>query len=252
MYTKYADPESKQEKQLLVPLQDVTIQGVLEAGLATLDVKLTYSNLGDFNPIECTFEFPLEKNTVVSKLVAQIDDKVIEAKIKAKEDAKQDYDDALASGNTAVYAERGLKKKEEVITVLIGNLLPGQKAQVDIQMIKSLTIEGSAFEFAIPTSFLPQFNQHKVVENYRVLPSWYRPNFDKESLAELVPEYTFNYDFEIKSSDKITFVGAPTDAVTSETPSGYSIKLEKSSKIPKREIKIFYKTKNMFAPQLKY
>ena len=89
-----------------MPLQDVTISGVIEAGLATLDVKLTYSNTGDEKPIECTFEFPLEKETVVSKLIAEIDDKVIEAKIKEKEEAKQTYGDAIASGNAAVYAER--------------------------------------------------------------------------------------------------------------------------------------------------
>lgn len=124
MYTKFVDPQLKQERQLLVPLQDVTINGSLEAGHAILDVQLTYSNIGDENPIECTFEFPLEKTTVVSQLIAQIDDKVIEAKIKGKEEAKQEYDDAMASGNTAVYAERDKKKKEESITLLLGNLLP--------------------------------------------------------------------------------------------------------------------------------
>lgn len=58
------------------------------------------------NPIECTFEFPLESSTIVTKLFAQIDDRVIEAKIKEKEEAKEIYNDAIASGNTAVYAER--------------------------------------------------------------------------------------------------------------------------------------------------
>ena len=82
--------------------------------------------------------------------------------------------------------------------------------------------------------------------------AWYLQNDQKTDLAELVPEYSFNYNFEIRSSDKITFVGAPADAVTSETPTGFNIKMEKTSKIPKREIKIFYKTTNMFAPQLKY
>ena len=79
---------------------------MLEAGHATLYVKLTYVNVGDDSPIECTFEFPLEKQIVISKLIAQIDDKVIEARIKAKEEAKEEYDHAIASGNTAVYAER--------------------------------------------------------------------------------------------------------------------------------------------------
>jgi len=51
-------------------------------------VRLSYVNKSSTNPIECTFEFPLETTTVVSKLVAKIDDKIIEAKIKEKEEAK--------------------------------------------------------------------------------------------------------------------------------------------------------------------
>jgi len=73
----------------------------------------------------------LEKSTIVSKLVAQFDDKVIEAKIKAKEEAKEQYDDAIASGNTAVYAERN-SKSDEAITLLLGNLPPNQTALIDI------------------------------------------------------------------------------------------------------------------------
>lgn len=91
----------------------------------------------------------------MSKLVAQIDDKIIEAKIKAKEEAKEQYDDAIAAGNTAVFAERDTKKKDETITLVLGNLLPGQTARIDIQLIKPLTIEGGAFEFVLPVSFLP-------------------------------------------------------------------------------------------------
>ena len=125
-------------------------------------------------------------------------------------------------------------------------------------MIKPLTIEGGAFEFAMPTTFFPQYNQNEVAQNYKVPPSWYSLGNEKKKkkkdadLSELVPEYTFSYDFEIKSSEKVTFIGAPAEAKSLVTPTGYSIKSEKCSKIPKREIRIFFKTNNMFAPQLKY
>ena len=66
---------------------------------------LHYKNISDENPIECTFEFPLEESTIVSKLIAEIDDRVIEAKVKEKEEAKDHYNDAIASGNTAIFAE---------------------------------------------------------------------------------------------------------------------------------------------------
>ncbi len=98
--------------------------GILEAGHAVLDVQLTYVNVGSDSPIECTFEFPLEKTSVISKLVAQIDDRVLEAKVKEKEDAKEQYDDAIAAGNTAVFAERD-KKNYDSITLTLGNLMPG-------------------------------------------------------------------------------------------------------------------------------
>ena len=64
-----------------MPLQHVKIMGKLESGHALLDVQLTYINNEDSSPIECTFEFPIEKSTIVTKLVAQIDDRVVEAKI---------------------------------------------------------------------------------------------------------------------------------------------------------------------------
>lgn len=46
---------------------------------------------------------------------------MIEAKIKEKEEAKEIYNDAIASGNTAVYAERD-NKKDETMSLMLGNL----------------------------------------------------------------------------------------------------------------------------------
>jgi hypothetical protein len=42
---------------------------------------MTYVNSSEENPIEATFEFPLTERSAVTKLVAMIGDKVVEAKI---------------------------------------------------------------------------------------------------------------------------------------------------------------------------
>ena len=68
----------------------------------------------------------------------------------------------------------------------------------------------------------------------------------------MIAEYSFSYSMEIKSSDKITFVSAPEDAVRTNLPGGFRIEKEKSFKVPKREIKIYYKTNDMLYPKLKY
>jgi hypothetical protein len=106
--------------------------------------------------------------------------------VKEKESAKEQYDDAIASGNTAVYAQRD--SKDQSITLTLGNLLPGQTARIDVQMMKSLTIESGAYEFAIPVSFMPQYKQHEVEF---VQPSeWYGEGIQA---SDILSEYTFGY-----------------------------------------------------------
>jgi hypothetical protein len=38
----------------------------------------------------------------------------------------------MAAGNTAVFAERKDTKTEEIVSVSLGNLLPGQTAVIDL------------------------------------------------------------------------------------------------------------------------
>lgn len=84
------------------------------------------------------------------------------------------------------------------MTLVLGNLLPGQTAQIDIQMIMPLSIECGAFEFILPTSFMPQYNQHEIVKNQPDL--WYLEN-KSCTMEELIPEYTFSYNFNVLSKD---------------------------------------------------
>ena len=66
----------------------MAIQGCLEGSLATLDIQLSYLNESEEHPIECTYEFPLDKESILTNLVARIGDKEVFTKIKEKEEAK--------------------------------------------------------------------------------------------------------------------------------------------------------------------
>jgi hypothetical protein len=46
----------------------------------------------------------------------------------------------------------------------------------------------------------------------------------------------------------VTFVGAPEGVKTKQTEAGLMIEMEKSKVIPKREVKLYFKTKDMFKP----
>ena len=68
-----------------------------------------------------------------------------------------------------------------------------------------MKITGGAYEFVLPVSFLPQYKSHEPI--LRGL----------KTDVNLVPEYTYQYGFEIISNQKVTFVGAPKGCATTQT-----------------------------------
>lgn len=121
MALQLPQPGQIEREVKLVPLKKVDIKCMLSNGLALLNLDLTYVNPAEDIALEATYEFPLEKTTVLAKLVASIDGKTIVAQVKSKEEAKERYDDAVAAGNAAVMAERESDKTESM-TIKLGNL----------------------------------------------------------------------------------------------------------------------------------
>ena len=93
-----------------MPLTKVDIKTEIRGAQAITRVELCYVNPSKENPYECTYTFPLDKTSLLASFEAKIDDRVIKTQVKAKEEAKADYEDAVASGKTAVLAERSKKK----------------------------------------------------------------------------------------------------------------------------------------------
>jgi len=60
------------DKDGLLPLQAVTINVKIDAGFATVDLDMVYVNPSTDCALEATFEFPLEKTTLLSKLFAEL------------------------------------------------------------------------------------------------------------------------------------------------------------------------------------
>ena len=132
--------------------------------------------------MECTYEFPMDKETILGSLVAQIDDKEIVAKVKGKEQAQANYEDAIASGNTAVYAEQRTEE-QEIIKIKLGNLLPLQEAKLSLQLIYRVPVDCGSYKFTLPVDFYP--------------------DYEKMGAATKL-DYTFSFDMNIKSTKKIT------------------------------------------------
>ena len=80
---------------------------------------MSFTNTTD-KPFECTYNLPVEFDCIIGGLKAQIKNKEVTAQIKMKAEAKEKYEDAIAGGKAAFYAEKKTVKDIEVMELKIG------------------------------------------------------------------------------------------------------------------------------------
>ena len=99
------------------PLLRTNLKVEIFNSISTISYSQIYTNTLTA-PLECVYQFPLDKSYAVSNVEILIGDRFIQTKILEKEEAKQKYEDSVASGNTAAL----VKYDEEVADVLTLNL----------------------------------------------------------------------------------------------------------------------------------
>jgi Ca-activated chloride channel family protein len=115
-------PNVVRGKAIEVPLTGAAARVVVRDFVAEITILQRYEN-NEQQPIEAVYEFPLERNSAVCGFFAQIDEQRIDGICKEKEEAKDIYDDAIASGHGAYLLEQS--EKPNKFTASIGNLPPG-------------------------------------------------------------------------------------------------------------------------------
>ena len=142
------------DKKTVLPLKNVSVQVKVKGYLVGISSTLSYSN-DTSNPLEVSFRFPLEESFAVVGLEAIIDGRKIKGEVEEKEKAKDMYDDAIASGLSAAYAE---EKSGDIFSLSLGNLPPGSEAEISIRMVGELPIEADGrVRFTLPSVLKPRY-----------------------------------------------------------------------------------------------
>lgn len=143
---------SKGRKPL--PLKDVVVEAEIRGYVLGLKSVLRYENASS-NPLEVLFRFPLEQSHAVVGLTALIDGRKIKAELKEKEEARMQYEDAIASGQTAALGE---EKSGDVFSVSLGNLPPQKEAEIVLQLVGELPIDAEGeVRFSLPATLKPRY-----------------------------------------------------------------------------------------------
>lgn len=112
--------------------------------------------------VEVKYVFPLEGTASVYGFEAFIMGKHIVGKCKEKEIARREYNEAITKGHGAYLMEK--QENEDVFTVSVGNLPPGEKCVIKVMYVAELSLEGDAVKFSLPASVAPAPGREAMID----------------------------------------------------------------------------------------
>lgn len=154
----YTDPgdiphlEVAGEKTRL-PLEHTRVRANLRGFVAEVEVTQTYQNSSD-RPIEAVYVFPLPENSAVYSMRMVIGERVIEADVRKRDEARKLYQQAKREGHTAALLEQ---ERSNIFTQSVANIEPGKAIDVVTRYVQDLTYDAGQYEFVFPMVVGPRF-----------------------------------------------------------------------------------------------
>ncbi|XP_062917396.1 von Willebrand factor A domain-containing protein 5A-like isoform X2 [Mobula hypostoma] len=143
-------------RNIPVPLKKISVRVEVKGFVADVSADLEYRN-EEASPLEALFTFPVDSDSAVYNFQATVDGKTIVAEIKEREQARDDYDDAISSGQEAFLLEED-SSSSDIFTCRVGNLPPGCAATVSFSLAQELPLEADgAVRFTLPAVLNPRY-----------------------------------------------------------------------------------------------
>nr|XP_061828757.1 von Willebrand factor A domain-containing protein 5A-like [Nerophis lumbriciformis] len=139
-----------------VPLKGIEVELEVKDHVATVVSTLHYENKED-KAIEAVFVFPLPGDAAVCHFSAKVGQTEIVAEVKEKQKARDEYDDALSSGQQAFLLEES-EQSSDIFSLSVGSLPPGESASIRLEYIIELAVQADdALRFCLPAVLNPRY-----------------------------------------------------------------------------------------------
>lgn len=144
----YFEAYAAGEKVESLPLAATDVDVVIGGVLADVTVKQVYENRGTV-PVEAVYVFPASSRASVYAVTMTVGDRVIRAKLREKDDARREYEEARSEGRTASLLEQ---QDVGAFRMNVANVLPGDSIQVEMRYAELLVPTKGVYEFFFPTT----------------------------------------------------------------------------------------------------
>ncbi len=137
-----------------LPLKATSVKVNITGVIADITVKQQYKNEG-MKPLEARYVFPASTHAAVYGMQMHIGARIIEAKIREKQQARVEYKTAKAEGKSASLLEQ---QRPNVFEMNVANILPGDDISVELHYTETIIPSEGKYQFVYPTVVGPRYN----------------------------------------------------------------------------------------------
>ena len=212
-----------------VPLVRSDLSGEVLGSLASLKLvqvfRYSQEQMGtdlNLSPFEAAYRFPLPGDAAVRGVTVRFGEVEIEAVLREREQAEEEYREAKEKGQQAALLNR---ESPNVFTLLVAGLQPGEETTVTTQFVQLARAEGSGWTLRIPLTTAPRYVRSDELDSRAA---------QGQPLALLRdPGHRFSLDLQFPA---MTTVQSDTHALTlSIEENGVRVQLEGGEVLPDRD-----------------
>ncbi len=137
-----------------MPLKSTNVEVNISGVIAEVTVRQSYSNEGT-RAINGKYIFPASTRAAVHGMKMIIGERIITAKIKEREKAQREFNEAKKQGKTASLLKQ---HRPNVFSMNLANIMPGDNIDIELKYTELIVPTEKTYEFVYPTVVGPRYS----------------------------------------------------------------------------------------------
>ena len=207
-------------------------------------------------PIEAIYVFPLPPNSAINNMVMIVEDRIIQGKIKEKQEAKKQYEKAKKRGQRASLTEQ---QRPNIFTNKVANVMPNDTIIVRLEYVNELKYGNGNFDLRFPMVVGPRFIDGTRVTGYSGT-GWAKDTDIVPDASQITPHVVPDgmrsgniIDLSINIDAGIPIENVESSShrikISKENKNQYIVNLKNDKNIPNKDFSLSYKIKKGHEPK---
>ena len=187
------------------PLKDTRVAVNINGVIADVVIRQKYANGGN-RPINARYVFPASTRASVHGMKMIIGGEVIIAKIKERQTAQNEFDQAKKKGKNAVLLKQ---QRPNVFSMSVANIMPGDNIDIELHYTELLVPNEGIYEFVYPTVVGPRYS-NQLADGAAETDRWIKNPYLKQDSE---PETRFDINLTISTGIALQELVCPTHSI---------------------------------------